>query len=172
MAVYEKGPHEPFLHGDSSSSSSSRAGSLELPVLNTKLGYHRQHHGDTPPTSPSDQLEFEEATTLPHKPHPPAKRSATYAILFMLAAQVFSASMNVSIRLLENASTHLHPFQILFVRMSVTTLGITMWLWKQHKPNNILGKRDNRLLLLVRAFGGFLGVFGLYCKSIPPQASS
>lgn len=51
--------------------------------------------------------------------------------------------------------------------MSVTTLGITMWLWKQHKPNNILGKRENRLLLLVRAFGGFLGVFGLYCMSFP-----
>lgn len=49
--------------------------------------------------------------------------------------------------------------------MSITTLGITMWLWRQKKANNILGKKDNRLLLLVRAFGGFLGVFGLYCTS-------
>lgn len=55
--------------------------------------------------------------------------------------------------------------------MSVTSLGITLWLWRQNKPNNILGKRDNRLLLLVRAFGGFLGVFGLYCASAccPPN---
>lgn len=55
--------------------------------------------------------------------------------------------------------------QILFVRMSVTSLGITSWLWRQNKPNNIVGKRENCLLLLVRAFGGFLGVFGLYCAS-------
>lgn len=49
--------------------------------------------------------------------------------------------------------------------MSITTLGITLWLWRQNKPNNILGKKENRVLLLVRAFGGFLGVFGLYCAS-------
>lgn len=49
--------------------------------------------------------------------------------------------------------------------MSTTTVGITLWLWRQNKPNNILGKKENRKLLLVRAFGGFLGVFGLYCTS-------
>lgn len=53
--------------------------------------------------------------------------------------------------------------QILFVRMSVTTFGITFWLWRQKKPNTILGRKENRPLLLLRAFGGFLGVFGLYC---------
>lgn len=55
--------------------------------------------------------------------------------------------------------------------MSVTTLGITAWLWRQNKPSNILGKRENRRLLLVRAFGGFLGVFGLYCTSHPDSCS-
>lgn len=53
--------------------------------------------------------------------------------------------------------------------MSVTMLGITAWLWKQNKPDNILGKRENRKLLLVRALGGFLGVFGLYCKPCAPH---
>lgn len=52
--------------------------------------------------------------------------------------------------------------------MSVTTIGITLWLWRNQKPNSILGRKENRLLLLVRAFGGFLGVFGLYCMSLPP----
>lgn len=47
--------------------------------------------------------------------------------------------------------------------MSVTTLGITFWLWRQKQLNSIVGKRENRPLLLLRAFGGFLGVFGLYC---------
>lgn len=99
---------EPFLNGDDSSS--SRDASLELPALNTKLAYQRDSHEETPPTSPSEQFEFDQVSTSSHKP--PAKRSATYAIAFMLGAQVFSASMNVSIRLLENASTHLHPLQV------------------------------------------------------------
>lgn len=108
MAVHEKEALEPFLNQDDSSS--SRDGSLELPEINTKLDYHRENHDETPPTSPSEPFEFEESTTLSHKS--PVKRSATYAIAFMLGAQVFSASMNVSIRLLENASTHLHPLQV------------------------------------------------------------
>lgn len=120
MAVHrEKGTLEPFLNGDDSSS--SRDGSLELPELNTKLAYQRDSHEETPPTSPSEQCEFEEPTALSHKP--PAKRPATYAIAFMLGAQVFSASMNVSIRLLENASTHLHPLQVsITIRVDLESL--------------------------------------------------
>ncbi|KAL1863870.1 hypothetical protein Daus18300_008019 [Diaporthe australafricana] len=95
--------------------------------------------------------ELQERRDAFKKPLPLLKRSSTHAIIFMLGAQIFSASMIVSIRLLENTSTHLYPLQILFVRMSITTLGITAWLWKQQKPNNILGKPENRILLLVRA---------------------
>ncbi|ROV99136.1 hypothetical protein VMCG_06579 [Cytospora schulzeri] len=140
---------QPFLNGHHHG---PRDGSLELPELN-----HRSTHHDDNDTADSislsslpsslgssEQSQFAEDKFVLDKT-PPPKRPAAYAIAFMLGAQVFSASMN-----------------ILFVRMSVTTLGITTWLWKQNKPNNILGKRENRKLLLVRAFGGFLGVFGLY----------
>lgn len=164
---------QPFLDGHDHD---SRDASLELPELSHRSTHHdhdHDHNGNntadptslpSPPSSlgrPSGQSRFAEGKYVLDKP-PPPKRPAAYAIIFMLGAQVFSASMNVSIRLLENTSTQLHPLQILFVRMSVTTLGITAWLWKQNKPSNILGKRENRKLLLVRAFGGFLGVFGLY----------
>lgn len=195
---------QPFLNGHDHE---SRDASLELPELHHRV-IHEDDNDDndtvdstllsSPPSSignPSEQLHFVEDKYVLEKP-PPPKRPAAYAIAFMLGAQVFSASMNVSIRLLENTSTQLHPLQvrilpltlpfemsadchvlwaaltyppqILFVRMSVTTLGITAWLWKQHKPSNILGKRENRMLLLVRAFGGFLGVFGLYCMYTHP----
>lgn len=83
---------KPFL--DESSSEDSRNASLELP----EVAYR----------SPSEQLGFIEKP----QPSPPAKRSASYAIAFMLGAQVFSASMNVSIRLLENTASNLHPLQV------------------------------------------------------------
>lgn len=108
MTINDKEAFEPFLNGDHDSG--PRDDSLELPELVAKLGYGRENHDEAPFNNPSRRFEVDEGTTPDHKP--PVKRSATYAILFMLGAQVFSASMNVSIRLLENASTHLHPLQV------------------------------------------------------------
>lgn len=105
MGIPEKVSLDPFLDEDDSSSS-SRDGSLDLPQLKNKPSGRRESRHETP----SGQLEPKETIVLDQKP--PPKRSATYAIAFMLAAQIFSASMNVSIRLLENASTHLHPLQV------------------------------------------------------------
>ncbi|KUI56239.1 hypothetical protein VP1G_03653 [Cytospora mali] len=136
---------QPFLNGHDYD---SRDASLEIPELGLRTTHDdSNHNADSSSSSsrvPSEQFDFAEGKHVLEKPLPP-KRPAAYAIAFMMGAQVFSASMN-----------------ILFVRMSITTLGITAWLWKQNKPDNILGKRENRKLLLVRAFGGFLGVFGLY----------
>lgn len=103
MAVHEKEALQPFLHGDHDSDD-SRDGSFELPEL-TRRSTGAGHPTDDSRPSSCDHDSVNE------KPHP-AKKPATYAIIFMLGAQVFSASMNVSIRLLENASTHLHPLQV------------------------------------------------------------
>lgn len=111
MAVHEKEEAlQPFLNSDRGSDD-SRDGSLELPEL-TRHGKHIVRHtpdqDDSTRPSTSEHLgvvRFEEKLPL-------LKRPATYAIFLMLGAQIFSASMNVSIRLLENASTHLHPLQV------------------------------------------------------------
>lgn len=95
MASQEKEVSRPFLDDDHE----SRDGSLDLEL--PELTRHDENS-----RSSSDGIEMVNEKT------PSAKRSATYAIVFMLGAQVFSASMNVSIRLLENASTHLHPLQV------------------------------------------------------------
>lgn len=165
MALREKEEAlRPFL--ESHEDDDSRDGSVELRELKHDHDGDDSHDDDvSAPLGSESDLSGDDHDGTPFFQESPQKKPATYAIALMLAAQVFSASMNVSIRLLENASTHLHPLQILFVRMSVTTLGITLWLWRQNKPKNILGRRENRLLLIVRAFGGFLGVFGLYCMS-------
>lgn len=104
---------QPFLNAHDHE---ARDVSLELP----ELGHRSTHHdGDStslssPPSSLgslSGQSQFAEGKYVLDKP-PPPKRPAAYAIAFMLGAQVFSASMNVSIRLLENTSTQLHPLQV------------------------------------------------------------
>lgn len=192
MSTHDSEARQHFLNSDDRESSDA---SVELPEL-TKRGSLAENINDdddvSDPRSPSSPFGHEDepkqCRELPHSP----KKSAIYSIIFMLGAQVFSASMNVSIRLLENAATHLHPlqvsirasnphhwpvcgqmderilivciWQILFVRMGVTALCITLWLLRENKPDSILGHKENRRLLFVRAIGGFLGVFGLYCR--------
>lgn len=103
MSINEKEALRPFLRGDHDGDD-SRDGSLEL----LELARH-----DTCTEDPADDSRPSSSghDSVNEKPQPP-KKPATYAIIFMLGAQVFSASMNVSIRLLENTSTHLHPLQV------------------------------------------------------------
>lgn len=114
MVVHEKEEAlQPFLNGDHGSDD-SRDGSLELPELThtgKRVVHHTTDHDDD--SSWPSSIEHHEGVRFEEKP-PPLKRPATYAIALMLGAQIFSASMNVSIRLLENASTHLHPLQVSF----------------------------------------------------------
>lgn len=203
MIHNDKESLQPFLDQEHD----AQDGSFELPELNTNNQIPAGGGRNSSPYDPADGEELSGGRHTIEKPRLISRRSCTRAILFMLGAQVFSASMNVSIRLLENTETHLHPLQvstdfspptletrgrqtwtqkelvskiplsytiltlpssqILFVRMSITTIGITAWLWKQQKANNILGRPENRKLLLMRAIGGFLGVFGLYCEFCP-----
>lgn len=82
---------------------------------------------------------------------------------YMLLAQVFGVLMNVTTRILEiegNKGEGLHPFQILFARMSITVVLASAWMWYKKTPHFPLGKPEVRWLLAARGFGGF---FGTYC---------
>lgn len=104
MGINEKEALKPFLHSDHDSDD-SRDVSIEL----SDLSRSSQDADNDTITDDSRSLTSDHDLVM-EKPQLP-KKPATYAIMFMLGAQVFSASMNVSIRLLENASTHLHPLQ-------------------------------------------------------------
>lgn len=83
----------------------------------------------------------------------------------MLAAQVFGTLMNVTTRLLEvegNKGKGLHPFQILFARMSITVVLASGYMAYRRTPYFPLGMPEVRWLLVARGFGGFFGVFGMY----------
>ncbi|KAJ5587883.1 uncharacterized protein N7459_003648 [Penicillium hispanicum] len=81
-------------------------------------------------------------------------------MFLVLLAQMFGASMNVMTQVLEIYSS-MHPFQILFARMSVTALASYLYMWYARVPAP-LGTRPVLGLLLLRATCGFLGVYGLY----------
>ncbi|KGO40774.1 Drug/metabolite transporter [Penicillium expansum] len=78
----------------------------------------------------------------------------------VLLAQAFAASMNVMTQVLEIHSA-MHPFQILFARMSITAVASYLYMYIASTPSP-LGTRPVRGLLLLRALFGFMGVYGLY----------
>ncbi|TIA69762.1 hypothetical protein D6C83_01318 [Aureobasidium pullulans] len=90
-------------------------------------------------------------------------------LFYMLLAQVFGVMMNVTTRLLEiegNKGKGLHPFQILFARMSITVVLSSLYMWYTKTPHFPLGDREVRWLLVARGLGGFWGVFGMYYSLI------
>ncbi|KAJ5740919.1 hypothetical protein N7493_000791 [Penicillium malachiteum] len=81
-------------------------------------------------------------------------------MFLVLLAQAFGASMNVMTQLLEIQSS-MHPFQILFARMSVTALASYIYMWYARVPSPF-GTSEVLGLLITRAVCGFLGVYGMY----------
>lgn len=90
-------------------------------------------------------------------------------LAYVLLAQVFGVLMNVTTRLLEvegNRGAGMHPFQILFVRMVITTTLSVAYMHYSKTPHFPFGLREVRWLLMLRGIGGFFGVFGMYCMPI------
>lgn len=87
-----------------------------------------------------------------------------YGLLLVCVAQFFATLMNVTTGLLEDSGTGsgMHPFQILFARMSITVLCSLAYMWYTKTPDWPFGARGVRWLLVCRGVGGFFGVFGLY----------
>lgn len=61
-----------------------------------------------------------------------------------------------------NNGKGMHPFQVLFARMSITVVLASWYMYRQKIPDFPLGARSIRPLLLARGLGGFFGVFGMY----------
>ncbi|KAK4453713.1 hypothetical protein QBC34DRAFT_475673 [Podospora aff. communis PSN243] len=84
-------------------------------------------------------------------------------VILVGVAQLFGATMNLCTRLLELDEEHaMHPFQILFFRMSITT-GLSMiYMYYTNVPHFPLGSKDVRLLLVLRGTTGFFGIYGMW----------
>ena len=91
--------------------------------------------------------------------------SRNQGLLLVSFSQLFGALMNVTTRLLELEGEGMHPFQILFARMSLTLIFCCTWMYWKRVPDFPLGAKGIRLLLVGRGLSGFFGIYGLYCKS-------
>ncbi|USW58574.1 Putative EamA domain-containing protein [Septoria linicola] len=86
-------------------------------------------------------------------------------LVLMLIAQFFGTLMNVTTRILEvegNGGKGFHPFQILFVRMGITVILASCYMYYSRTPHFPFGAPEVRWLLIARGFCGFFGVFGMY----------
>ncbi|KAK2007423.1 hypothetical protein LZ32DRAFT_632321 [Colletotrichum eremochloae] len=87
------------------------------------------------------------------------------AILLVLASQLMAAVLHALARLLETRSRfqeRVHPFTVLQVRLLITSLGCSTYLWWKKTPSFPLGPSELRPLLALRAIGGILGACGFY----------
>jgi len=85
-----------------------------------------------------------------------------YGLFLVALSQMFGALMNVTTRFLELEGDGMHPFQVLFARMSVTFMFCCLYMWWKNVPNFPLGSEEVRWLLVARGLTGFFGIFGMY----------
>lgn len=85
-------------------------------------------------------------------------------LILVVISQAFGALMNVTTRLLELEGDGMRPFQVLFARMSLTTIFCCIWMWWKKVPDFPFGAKEVRWLLVARGLSGFFGIYGMYCK--------
>ncbi|KAI9653473.1 MAG: hypothetical protein M1831_006021 [Alyxoria varia] len=86
-------------------------------------------------------------------------------LVLVVISQIFATLMSLSSKLLETRSPGeepLDPFQILFARMSITTVFSSLYMWWNSVEDFPLGAKDIRWILVARGIGGFFGVYGMY----------
>lgn len=72
--------------------------------------------------------------------------------------------MSTAAKLLATGyETKFHALQIIFVRMSCTTVLSCLYIWYNKIPRS----RGVTGLLILRGTAGFVGLFGLYCNTAP-----
>ncbi|KAI4734526.1 hypothetical protein E4T50_14952 [Aureobasidium sp. EXF-12298] len=83
-------------------------------------------------------------------------------VFLILLAQATGSTMDAIVRFLQQGGHGMHPFQVIFARMSITALLSTIYMWYTRVPDFPLGAPAVRGWLILRALAGFFGLFCLY----------
>ncbi|KAI4833653.1 hypothetical protein E4T44_09304 [Aureobasidium sp. EXF-8845] len=83
-------------------------------------------------------------------------------VFLILLAQATGSTMDAIVRFLQQGGHGMHPFQVIFARMSITALLSTLYMWYTNVPDFPLGAPAVRGWLILRALAGFFGLFCLY----------
>lgn len=128
----------------------------------------------------NDDLQFDLDSDFPNHETPALERPKVLTdtddnsgIYYLLVAQFFNTIMSLSTKLLvtdhlrdstSDDAVSIHPFEILFVRMTITLL--FSYIYTRRNNITIFFKEPGfpvvKGLLCMRGFFGFIGVFGLY----------
>lgn len=114
----------------------------------------------------------------PAPQHPPTWKAAisrrlgqfwgrNRAVILVAAAQFFGSLMNLAARLLE-VESGMHPLQILFGRMSMTTILSCLYMWYNKTPHFPLGPKGIRRVLVIRGVSGFVCIGSQLFVPQPP----
>ncbi|KAH7035889.1 uncharacterized protein B0I36DRAFT_319307 [Microdochium trichocladiopsis] len=87
-----------------------------------------------------------------------------FGLFLVFVAQSFGSVMSTAAKLLTSADAknQLSALQIIFVRMLVTAILGSGYMWYKQVPDFPLGPKGCRRLLVLRGCAGFTGLFGLY----------
>lgn len=81
-------------------------------------------------------------------------------LLMIALAQVFFSLMNVMAKLLSEIG--MSTFTLIFVRMSITYVLASLYMYSTSVPDWFLGPKEVRHLLVLRSTVGFAGLFSIY----------
>ncbi|KAF2636246.1 hypothetical protein P280DRAFT_435399 [Massarina eburnea CBS 473.64] len=86
-----------------------------------------------------------------------------FGLFLVFLAQTCGSIMNTAAKLLATGyEEKFHALQIIFIRMSCTTILGVLYMWYHKTPDFPLGVPGIRHLLVLRGAAGFVGLFGLY----------
>ncbi|GJE93527.1 DMT family transporter [Phanerochaete sordida] len=83
-------------------------------------------------------------------------------MLLVAGSQGFFALMNVAVKTLNNLDPPVTAMELVCVRMTITWLCCVSYMYITKVPDPFLGPKGVRLLLVLRGFCGFFGLFGVY----------
>ncbi|KAF8906973.1 hypothetical protein CPB84DRAFT_1844102 [Gymnopilus junonius] len=83
-------------------------------------------------------------------------------LLLFVASQAFYSMMDTAVKVLHGIDPPVTTLQLIIVRMSITFVCCMIYMHIAGIPDPLLGPKGIRHLLLLRGFGGFFGLFGIY----------
>lgn len=140
-------------------------------VQTPRTGFRDEHANVAGPSSGpsiSPSVEEDDDKRIPEVKHGNAITRVFYAYrgaFLILLAEFLMSVMNVVARYLQTSlppERKLHPFHVMFWRMSVTCSCCLVWGFYNRIPEFPFGKRELWPILLLRAGSGFVGISCFY----------
>ncbi|KAG9582664.1 hypothetical protein KCU77_g11187, partial [Aureobasidium melanogenum] len=129
------------------------------------LFYNSLIHTEMSGNRQDDEANLSRSSSHASEPKPNVFKSVwrnNKGVFLILLAQATGSTMDAIVRFLQQGGHGMHPFQVIFARMSITALLSTIYMWYTKVPDFPLGAPAVRGWLILRALAGFFGLFCLY----------